>query len=84
MFWFSSKDFLADQALALATIIISNQIQFENHLLRALRLGATNQNQSRAAPATSGAHRRGLKTGTPTNQQASETICATFANSSPL
>lgn len=72
MFWFSSKDFLADQALALATIIISNQIQFENHLLRAQRLGATNR--SRAVPATSRAHGRGLKTGTPTNQQATEII----------
>lgn len=41
MLWFSSKDFQADQTLALTTIIISNQIQLEDNLLRAYRLGAT-------------------------------------------
>lgn len=45
MFWFSSKEFQADQALAPTTIIISNQIQFEDHLLRELRLGATGSEQ---------------------------------------
>lgn len=63
MFWFSSKDFQADQALALVTIIISNQIQFEDHLLSELSLGATDL--SRAVPAASRAQSLGLKTGTP-------------------
>lgn len=39
MFWFSSKGFQAGQALAQATIIISNQTQFEDHLLREINVG---------------------------------------------
>ena len=39
MFWFSSKGFQAGQALAQATIIISNQTQFEDHLLREIKVG---------------------------------------------
>ena len=63
MFWFSSKDFQADQALAQATIIISNQIQFEDHLLRELRLGAVDL--SKEVYVASRAHSLRLKTGTP-------------------